>query len=618
MCKNKFPNAPGAFLVFILSIFSVMSCDKMTEVEKPLTIQISGNKELVMGYGTSENIEFVVSPAGALFNYDTNSPDCQVKLELRGGSTHNGSFTPEYYDISEISLISAEEGRYSAKITDLNKSKSYDDKSVLRITFQDSKNTVKTIFSDLFRIRMEKGPLFKTLSFCADNNQGAVNQDFILDISSGNAVLKSPLIGSPLLVASFDSNGAEVFVDGVKQISGVTVNDFSKPVTYTVKSKIEYTFTVQVVHSGLPMVFIETNGGKEIPSKWEDWLSGSYIRIFNPDWTLDYEGGTGVRGRGNSTWTYPKKPYALKLDSKAEILGMPKHKRWVLLANWMDRTLMRNSVSFNLASLTGLEYTPRGKFVEVFINGVHKGNYFLCEHIKVDKNRVNIDELDEGEVDGGYILELDAYYDEEYKFRSEVRQLPYMFKDPDEVDEMQFAFIQGYVDNLERSLYDDGRFASGEYMDYIDVESFADWWLVMELTGIWEPNHPKSTYMHKDKGGKLTMGPVWDFDWETYMPMNWFRIKDALYYSRLFQDRRFVEVVKERWALLKPEFVALPEFIRAEAEKIRNSECMNHEMWPITMTVNQDEHLSFDAAVTRMIDSYESKLQWMDKEIARF
>lgn len=184
---------------------------------------------------------------------------------------------------------------------------------------------------------------------------------------------------------------------------------------------------------GCPVVFIET-GGRAIPSKWEDWLEDAHVKIYNADWSVDLDASTSIRGRGNSTWGYPKKPYALKLDSGAEVLGMPKRKRWVLLANWMDRTLLRNDVSFKLAALTSLAYTPRGEFVEVYINGRHNGNYYLCEHIKVDQNRVNIDELDQGEVDGGYLLELDTYYDEVNKFKSEIRNLPYMFKDPDEVD----------------------------------------------------------------------------------------------------------------------------------------------------------------------------------------
>lgn len=611
---NRDEDMRKLLLLIALPVFlGLASCEKEVLKILPQKIELVGAQDLVFGYGTTEKVEFMVSPPDARFNYDLSSEDCEVKLELRG--TPPGA--QECFRLTDVSLVSAEEGRYQAEITDLNVSRDYDRKAALRITYTDNEGGVATIFSDVMRIRMQKVPLFSTLSFLKEHNESAVGQDHTVDVTSGNAVLESPVIGSPVLVASFDSGDAKVYVDGVEQISGVTANDYSEPVTFTVRSKIEYTFTVCVKHSGLPMVFITTPGGREIPSKWEDWLSGSYVTIYNPDWTVDYEGDTGIRGRGNSTWSYPKKPYALKLDSKAGILGMPKHKRWVLLANWMDRTLLRNAVSFNLASRTGLAYTPRGQFVELFVNGVHKGNYFLCEHIKVDENRVDIDELDDDEVDGGYILELDSYYDEVNKFKSAVKGLPYMFKDPDEVNEAQFAFIRDYVDNFEYALYDDERFAAGEYMDYIDMESFVDWWLVMELTGIWEPNHPKSTYMHKDKGGRLTMGPVWDFDWETYVHMDWFRIKDALYYGRLFQDERFKALVKERWTLLKPGFETLPEYIRIEAGKIRNSESMNHRMWPITQVVNKDESMSFDQAVESMTEAYRSKLEWMDNQITR-
>jgi hypothetical protein len=337
--------------------------------------------------------------------------------------------------------------------------------------------------------------------------------------------------------------------------------------------------------------------------------------LYNADGTVNYEGSTSIRGRGNSTWGYPKKPYNLKLDEKAEILGMPKHKRWSLLANWMDRTLLRNRVAFEIASYTDMDWNPSGEFVEVILNGKHIGNYLLCEHIKVDKNRVNIHELEEGDIDGGYIMELDVYYDETYKFKSAIRQLPYMFKDPDEVNEQQIAFMQNFINELEASLYDDAKFAERDYLNYMDIDSYIDWWFVHELARNWEPNHPKSTYMYKDKGGKLHAGPVWDFDWETFTPNNWFVLKDALYYKRLFEDPEFVKRVKERWTMLKPGFDKVVAFINEEAKRIAPSEKMNHPLWPINQTVNRDESLSFDDAVKRMKEAYETKLSWLDKAI---
>ena len=293
-----------------------------------------------------------------------------------------------------------------------------------------------------------------------------------LQLSGTDFSITSPLISSQDLILTFKSNGAEVLVNGVRQISGKTMNNFSKPVTYrVVDGSGSYTeYTVSITGSGLPVLFIETPDHATIPDKHSDWLAGTQIKLYNPDWTIDYEGMTGIRGRGNSTWGYPKKPYAMKLDSKAEILGMPKHKRWVLLANWLDRTLLRNHIAFKIATMTDLAYTPRGQFVEVYLNGKHNGCYLLCEHIKVDKNRVNVDELEDDLTDSGYIMELDSYFDEVNKFRSAHYDLPYMFKDPDEVNEAQFAFIENYVNNMEESLIDDARFATREYRGITWIE----------------------------------------------------------------------------------------------------------------------------------------------------
>jgi hypothetical protein len=351
-------------------------------------------------------------------------------------------------------------------------------------------------------------------------------------------------------------------------------------------------------------------------------MEGASLTIYNPDGSLDYMGTTQIRGRGNSTWNMPKKPYALKLDEKAEILGMPKHKRWVLLANWMDRTLLRNRTSFQIAASTGLAWTPNGEFVEVILNGEHVGNYYLCEQIKVDKNRVNISELDEeatsGEgITGGYLMELDVNYDEVNKFMSQYGNFPYMFKDPDEVNAEQFAYMQDYVNRMEATLYDDEQLQAGKFTEFLDMDSFIDWWLVHELAQNGEPGHPKSTYMYKDKNGKLFAGPAWDFDWGTYRmeTANGYRLKSSVYYPQLFKNAAFVARVKERWAMLKPAFDKIPAFIESEARRIASSEKMNHKLWPITMVENKDEHLSFEEAVQRMRSAYETKLAWLDGAI---
>ena len=457
--------------------------------------------------------------------------------------------------------------------------------------------------------------------------QKTYNKDAMLSavakptIGEGKVEVCTPMIiDRTALVATFTTDGGKVYVGDVEQVSSRTPNDFTNPVTYRVVSETGHAteWVVSVTNTGLPIVVIKTPNNKSIPPKTEDWLEGTKITIYNADLTIDYQGEDNIRGRGNSTWGFPKKPYAIKLNSKASILGMPAHKRWVLLANWLDKTMLRNRVSFEIANQTDLAWTPRSEFVEVVLNGVHKGNYLLCEQIKVDKNRVNVDKLTDENPSGGYILELDTYFDEVFKFRSSYYNMPYMFKDPDEVTDVQYNYLLDYVENFEASLADDARFAAREYVNYIDVDSFIDWWFVHELASNPEPHHPKSSYFHKDKDGKITAGPIWDFDWETFVTYstNTWCIKDFMYYGRLFQDEAFVARVKERWALLKPRFESVTNYISSEASRLTPSANINVPMWTIDVVVNQDEKLSYAAAVNRMRNNYAAKLNWMDKTIS--
>ena len=304
---------------------------------------------------------------------------------------------------------------------------------------------------------------------------------------------------------------------------------------------------------------------------------------------------------------------------------MPKHKRWVLLANWMDRTMIRNSVAFRISELTSLEWTPRGLSVEVIVNGKHNGNYYLCEQIKIDENRVNVNEMSDTDVEGeaitgGYLMELDTYFDEVNKFKSEIRDLPYMFKEPDEdaLNTQQFAYMQNYVNTLEKALYDDKLLAAREYAEYIDVDSYIDWWFVYELAQNSETGHPKSCYMFKDMSKKMKAGPVWDFDCATFKPNgNYFSSKGSIYYPRLFLDPAFVQRVKERWAILKPEFETIGSFIDEQKNNLLKSADINIEMWPISIRVNEDEELPFEDAVERLKAAYNEKLQWLDAQISK-
>ena len=197
---------------------------------------------------------------------------------------------------------------------------------------------------------------------------------------------------------------------------------------------------------GIPRIVIETEKGQaikdketEIPAKLQVWGKDSpesdVLRLT-------------IKGRGNTTWKFAKKPYAIKFENKESFLGMPEAKKWVFLANYRDRTLMRNSIAFELARKTSLVWTPNGKFVELFLNGKYLGNYFVCEKIEVKKNRLELSKK-------SYLLEFDVHYDEKYKFRTSINDLPVNIKYPNDIDSSSLNYIQDFIDSTERVLQQD-------------------------------------------------------------------------------------------------------------------------------------------------------------------
>ena len=385
------------------------------------------------------------------------------------------------------------------------------------------------------------------------------------------------------------------------------------------------------VNTELPVVYVTAT---EPVVDTDNWIAG-LIRIEGNGGFDDLpEMSTEVKGRGNSTWGWEKKPYALKLAKKTAILGMPRHKRWCLIANYMDRTLLRNRVAHYIASRTSLQWTPRTCFAEVYyresVNAdfEYLGNYLIVEQIKIDENRLNIDELttldNEGDaLTGGYLLEMDSYYDEMNKFRSAYSDMPVNIKSPDEsITDRQFQYIQTYFNEADNLLFDkDYRDPSAMF----DITSFMDYWIVNELMGNQEIKHPKSFYVHKPRLGKLTAGPVWDFDYGTLTLADaerWMVRETSMWYARMFQSRAIRRQARERWEALYPFLVTVPDYIAAQRDYISDSARRNFDLWPEinlpheeVVMPNGDELLSFDEAVDRLIASYRMRLAWLDAQI---
>ena len=437
--------------------------------------------------------------------------------------------------------------------------------------------------------------------------------------------------GTPLrsLVAKFRDNAASVEVAGTAQESGVTANNFTSykdGVVYTLKSDKGKTrkYTVRVLTTRIPALSINT-AGVRINSK-EIWRDAT-IKVRNADGSLVNLGSSQIRGRGNWTWEkYPKKPYNFKLNEKQEVLGMPAHKRWVLLALWQG--MIGNALAFEATRRAPtMPWAPRGEFVEVVLNGKYNGLYYLCEHIRIDENRMPIAKLTKKdiaypEVSGGYLLEFDELYDEPYKFKSSKFNLPVQLKAPnDSVPDEQLAYIRKFINDMETEIKKIGTSSESHYADYLDVANFAEYWMVLETVNNYEAYKPRSVKLFKGRDGvdsppgtvcKLKAGPLWDQEW--FLVNYEFNSKNMYYYKYLFQDPLFVQTLKERWPAYKSNILgnerypSLVEYMNDFVSVISTSAARDIAFW-------DNPNFTLSSESDRVRRRFVDKINWMDRQI---
>ena len=395
----------------------------------------------------------------------------------------------------------------------------------------------------------------------------------------------------------------------------------------------------------LPVLVIDTAGGVAVDNR-EDYRSATFS-LFADSAGRDSgvrlaAGAVQIRGRGHSSWEqHPKKPYRLRLATATALLGMPANRHWVLLANHSDKTLLRNDLAFEIARRIGLPYTTRSRTVEVTLNGDYLGAYSLVEHIRQGSERVAVAELGasaddntEPRISGGYLLEVDRTDATDPGFNSRVctSQSPRMrltVQTPDPPTATQLAWIDNYWNQTERALHA-GNFADpvNGYAAWIDVDSFVDWIIHAEIVHNID-SFRFSTFLTKDRGQKLRIGPVWDFDlamgnYDTYFsdrPGRTDGFSPALtrcWYSRLMADPAFVSRVKARWAALRAGSLAdLSPFLREQARLTAPAAANNEARWGILsapLWKNVVAAGSYDAEVEYLDWWLQRRLRWLDSQ----
>jgi spore coat protein CotH len=379
------------------------------------------------------------------------------------------------------------------------------------------------------------------------------------------------------------------------------------------------------LNTGLPIIKISTKNKQAITSK-ETYVpmdiqiidpvnSGNNLELTSSDDEDEDEEVQGIRGRGNTTWGHPKKPYRLKFGKKQSLFGLKKAKSWVLLANHQDPTLLMNTIAFELGQRFGLSFTNHYIHVELVLNGVYEGSYVLTEQVQVGEGRVNI------AAKKGFLVELDAYYDEEPKFKTDLYTLPVMIKSPEDLDDPAgYDFVKMAINGLEAAMKED-TFPESGYRDLIDMGTFADFLLINEIVGNLELGHPKSTYMYKDKDdAKISMGPLWDFDWafgysgsgRAYFKSPETRSGRHAFFQRFFDDPSFCAEYKKHWNDNYSKIAAITSFIEEMAIKLDRSQQANYRVW------QWRDGLNYQREIAKMKAWLTQRIAYLHREINKY
>lgn len=371
--------------------------------------------------------------------------------------------------------------------------------------------------------------------------------------------------------------------------------------------------------SNLPTLYIDTENHQSITSK-ETYLKAT-LRYVDTNGETYYD-ALGIRGRGNSTWGLAKKPYRIKFDKKQEFLG-PDHakaKSWTLLANYADKSLMRNALAACLGKFAGQPFTAAAQFVDLVLNGNYVGNYQISDQVEVRPKRVDIVEqedpmTDDSNITGGYLLEVDGFADGEPCWFRTSRGVKITVKSPDDeiIDQRQVNYIRNYIQNFENVLFS-ADFTNPEtgYRRFVDENTLVSWYVASEMTA--NPDAFWSTYIYKNQDDpKIYWGPLWDYD----IAFNNCQrqgdmtkrmvLKDGfgadltgVWVRRMWEDPWFVNAVNEKWKSMTSDGLQdhLLKFIDDKEAELKASQALDGKIWPIYKRVYDEYKIFYSYSAT--------------------
>tara|TARA_A100001011_G_scaffold393249_1_gene482661 strand:+ start:14110 stop:15474 length:1365 start_codon:yes stop_codon:yes gene_type:complete len=408
----------------------------------------------------------------------------------------------------------------------------------------------------------------------------------------------------------------------------------------------------------LPYIEIDTYS---VPIVDEPKIKG-FLEIYQGEEKLE-EHNIGIEIRGSSSQFFDKKSYGFETwdetgeDLDVSFAGYPEEEDWILYGPFSDKSLIRNVLIYNLSNEIG-QYATKTKFYNLEINKQFLGVYVLMEKIKRDKNRVNISKNKPEDISGGYIIKIDKPTGDGDSFNSDIAFMSeytsagikginknpvflYEYPKNEDISSDQKEYIQNYIQDFENALASEN-FQSEEdgYKQFINTDTFIDFFLLNEISRNVD-GYRISTFMNKDKGGKLNMGPIWDFniafgnanyceaeltsgwamDFNKICPQDGMHV--PFWWNRLLEDPDYVLALKQRWSLLRSnqfsnEFImTIIDDLKLELEKSDASTrnfgkwlILGKYIWPNNFIGNK-----YSEEIDYLKQWIEKRLSWMDNEI---
>ena len=372
-------------------------------------------------------------------------------------------------------------------------------------------------------------------------------------------------------------------------------------------------------YAGLPRIVIETEDFAGVRDRETE--IPSHLQIYGEKAPESEVYELTVRGRGNSSFKMPKYGLKLEFKDKVKLFGMPKNRDWALIANYGDKTHLRNYMMTRLSEWLGAKYTPRMQFVELYLNRKYMGLYLLSESIKVAKNRVNIEENDttflvekedSKKFDPPYVQSDNGYY---YHIKSPKNPSP-------ETEELLLDHIKAF-ENFAMRPY---RYNSNEIVEWIDLDDYLLFYWVHEYSKNEDGNFARSVHFTWKKGEPIHFGPLWDFDLafgnasreQNKAPEEWYIRRYRLNYY-ILQNSLVDSAAVVYWKEHRETFKALIDSVPLYRSIIDKAIENEYRRWPVMKNTEnwalKDPYDSYDEAVETMIEWMKQRYQWIDKEI---